>query len=331
MMNQEKHKPVLSIITPVYKAEAYLNDCLDSILCQNFTDFELILVDDGSPDKSGEICDTYAAKDHRIRVIHKANGGASSARNTGVDAVCGRYVGWVDSDDRVAPEMFQTLISLIEEYDADIAECQYYEVKGDVSLKSGQDEPVVFGSGNFMMKEFFEAHMKPSLWAKVYKSEIWEGISFPLGRNHQDFYVNIRFALKPLKYVRISDAMYYYIIRSNSITTTRTSRELRETIYKYEYTMKLARDADSGGPAKKYLTDDAINRLMSRYFDVSAKSNLKNQNLYNYIIRKKLGLSFVKYIFLKELPFKTRISYALLLSNMKNIQQFFHRLIGKNS
>jgi len=328
-MKPEKTKPAISIIVPVYKAEDYLKDCIDSILGQTFTDFELILVDDGSPDRSGEICDTYAELDQRIRVIHKNNGGCSAARNAGLDSVRGKYIGNVDADDHIAPEMFQTLISLIEEYDADIADCQYYEVNGDITIKSGRDEPVVFGEGDFIMKEFFESRMKPSVWTKLYKSELWEDVRLPGGRNHQDFYVNLRFALRPLKYVRISDALYYYIIRDNSVTTTWTSRELRETIYKYDYTISLAKDIHSNSAAKRYLTLGAVNRLMGRYFDVSVNSNIKNQYVYNYIIRRKLGFSIVRYLLYYRIPFKTRISYALVISNMKGIQLLIHRLLGK--
>jgi glycosyltransferase involved in cell wall biosynthesis len=328
-MNEEFKIPLISIIVPVYKAEKYLHDCLDSILAQTFSDFELILINDGSPDNSGSICDGYVVKDHRVKVIHKPNGGASSARNAGVDAAQGKYIGWVDADDCVAPDMFYTLFNLIEKYNADIADCQYYMLNGDHSIKSGLDEPVVFGNGDFIMKEFFAAKMKPGLTTKIYKRELWKNIRFPLGRNHQDCYVNMLFALMPLIYVRTSEAKYYYIIRENSITTTRTAREIREAIYKYDYTMKLAATSESNGLAKKYLTKDAINRFMCRYLEVSVNSNIKNQNVYNYYIRKKLGPSLIKLMLFSNLPIKTRISYTLLLLNLKGLQVILHKHLGK--
>jgi glycosyltransferase involved in cell wall biosynthesis len=326
---QKNKMPLLSIIVPIYKAEKYLNDCLDSILAQTFSDFELILINDGSPDKSGDICNVYALKDHRVKVIHKPNGGASSARNAGLDIARGKYIGWVDADDCVAPDMYFTLYNLIENYNADIAECQYFEIRGGKITKSGCDESIVCGKGNFIMKEFFSSRMKPGLTTKVYKRELWNGIRFPLGRNHQDCYVNMRFALMSLTYVRNSEAKYYYIIRENSITTTKTARELRESIYKYDYTLALASNVASTALAKMYLKRDAIGRLMWRYFEVSVNSNLKDQNVYNYYLRRKLGFSLIRYLLLANLPLKTRISYALLLSNLKSLQVLLHNHLGR--
>lgn len=243
----------------------------------------------------------------------------------------GEDIGWVDADDRVEPDMFETLMNLIQDYNADIADCQYYELKGDKAVKIGKDEPVIFGSGNFIMKQFFTAQMKPTLWNKIYKKEIWEGIRFPLGRNHQDFYVNVRFALMPLTYVRTSEAKYYYIIRENSITTTKTSRELREAIYKYDYTMDLALNFASTKHAKRYLTRDAINRLIGRFFYVSVNSDINDQLVYNQYVRRKLGFSLIKYLILAHLPLKTRVSYILLLSNLKSLQIYLHKRLGKSN
>lgn len=113
--------PIISVIVPVYNVEKYLPRCIDSILAQTFTDFELILVDDGSPDNCGAICDEYAAKDKRVRVIHKSNGGVSSARNAGLDAASGEYVTFVDSDDYIAEDRLKQMHSSIFESKADIA------------------------------------------------------------------------------------------------------------------------------------------------------------------------------------------------------------------
>ena len=122
--------PKVSIIVPVYKAEKYLNRCIDSILAQTFTDFELLLIDDGSPDRSGEICDEYAKKDSRIRVIHKENGGVSSARQRGLDESVGEYTMHADPDDWVEPEMLDELYKKAKEEDADMVICDFfYEYK----------------------------------------------------------------------------------------------------------------------------------------------------------------------------------------------------------
>ena len=115
--------PKISIIVPVYKVEKYIHKCIDSILNQTFKDFELILVDDGSPDNCGKICDEYAKKDSRVIVIHKENGGLSSARNSGLDIARGDYIGFVDSDDYIENDMYELLYNLCEENNCDISSC----------------------------------------------------------------------------------------------------------------------------------------------------------------------------------------------------------------
>ena len=119
---------VISIITPVYKVEAYLPRCVDSILNQSFQDFELILVDDGSPDQSGMICDRFAEEDNRIRVIHQVNGGAAAARNTGLDAASGEWITFVDSDDWVHPDYLRLLFETACLNDTDVSVCKYQTV-----------------------------------------------------------------------------------------------------------------------------------------------------------------------------------------------------------
>jgi glycosyltransferase involved in cell wall biosynthesis len=328
-MNKVTLIPEISIIVPVYKAENYLHGCIESILNQDFSDFELILINDGSPDGSGAICDEFASRDTRVKVIHQSNRGASSARNRGIEAASGRYIGWVDADDVISTDMYSTLYGLMKQYNADIVECQYYEVNNGNVVKSGPDNPVVYGSGDFIMKEFFSSKMKPGLTTKLYKRELWDNVRFPVGRNHQDLYVNMRFALMPLVYARTSEAKYYYIIRNNSITTTRTGREIREAVYKYDYTMDLAGREDMSKMAKKLLMDDAINRFMGRYFEIAVHSNLKYQYVYNHFVRKKLGFSLARYLFRKKLPLRTRISYALVLINLRSMQVFLHKVMGR--
>ena len=121
-------KPLLSIIVPVYNVENYLQKCIDSILAQTLTDFELILVDDGSPDGCPALCDAAAAKDARVRVIHQKNGGLSAARNAGLDVARGAWIGFVDSDDYIAPEMYEKLYRAVQSTGADLALCDYAKV-----------------------------------------------------------------------------------------------------------------------------------------------------------------------------------------------------------
>lgn len=143
-ITEEKTMPELSIIVPVYKVEKYLPKCIDSILAQTFRDFELILIDDGSPDRCGAICDEYAAKDSRIKVIHQQNAGVSAARNAGLDIATGTYLGFVDSDDWIEPEMYETMITTAKEKQVDVVVCglEYIGPNGAIVIDNGQIDAV---------------------------------------------------------------------------------------------------------------------------------------------------------------------------------------------
>lgn len=175
-------QPLLSIIVPVYKTENYLAECLDSILVQTFTNFELILVNDGSPDNSPAICDDYAIRDKRVKVIHKANGGLVSARKAGVNVALGRYIGFVDSDDWIEPDMYEVLCKAAVDHDVDIAVCDIIisyeseEIKYKQTIQPGfynkdllrtRVYPSMLYSG-----EFYKFGLIPSLCNKVIRREI---------------------------------------------------------------------------------------------------------------------------------------------------------------
>lgn len=135
----------LSIIVPVYKVEQYLDKCVESILAQTFTDYEIILVDDGSPDNCGQMCREWERRDGRIRTIHKENGGLSDARNAGIDIAKGDYIGFVDSDDYIKPDMFEVLVANLERNNADISMCGYMDVYANGVRKKTLIERCMYG------------------------------------------------------------------------------------------------------------------------------------------------------------------------------------------
>ena len=155
MRKVKKDMPLISIIVPVYKTEKYLNRCVDSILNQKFTDFELILVDDGSPDKCPCICDEYAVKDVRVKVIHKRNTGVSAARNSGLDIAVGKYVTFVDSDDWIEPEMYYAMIEKARKYDCDVVMCDCYKDFSDHSEIYSHDIREGFYNYEQLQKEYY--------------------------------------------------------------------------------------------------------------------------------------------------------------------------------
>jgi len=201
--------PLISIIVPIYKVESYLRQCLNSILVQTYRNLEIILVDDGSPDKCGEICDEYQKKDSRIKVIHKKNGGLSDARNAGLNIVTGEYIGFIDSDDWIAPDMYQYLLDGIKQYDSDIAVCEYFNVYNEKSVATYRTEDRYF-AGNEAMKALLELKIGNYAWNKLYKVKLFEDIRYPVGMNYEDVRTTYRLVEKCKSVVALCQPKYYY-------------------------------------------------------------------------------------------------------------------------
>lgn len=210
---------MLSVIVPIYNVEAYLERCLDSITSQDYSNLEIILVDDGSPDKCGQICDQYAKKDSRIRVIHKTNGGLSSARNAGLDVAKGDYISFVDSDDSIMPHMYSTMVSVIEENGLDILQCKVKRIKKGRISEPVCNDSLKITSGYDAMLDCL-ANDGASVWSKVYTKKAIGEVRFPKGRIFEDSATMYLFTANAEKVGFISKAFYCYYYNANSITQT---------------------------------------------------------------------------------------------------------------
>ena len=218
----------LSIIVPVYNVSGWLPETVDSILAQTLRDFELILVDDGSTDGSGEICDCYAAKDSRVVVIHQKNAGVSAARNAGVAAARGDFIGFTDSDDIIEADMYQVLMSLAEKHNADVVQCQH-DRSGALNGASRAQKVRVMTGQEFVRRMFTKIRgdytNQVALWSKIYKKELFEGIIFPVGQVYEDEQETYKLCLKAVRLVETDDILYHYIKRENSIITGVSARK----------------------------------------------------------------------------------------------------------
>ena len=207
----EQKRPEISIIVPVYKVEKYLNECIDSILAQTFTDFELILVDDGSPDNCPALCDAAAAKDSRIRVIHQQNKGLSGARNAGIEIARGNWIAFVDSDDAITPDYCEKLYHAVQETGAKMAVCNYWNV--DEQLQPA-GEQYLHVKHEIMTTEQALEHctLVPYIvvWNKLYHKSIFDELRFALGKINEDtIFVGPAYE-KAEKIANISDVLYLY-------------------------------------------------------------------------------------------------------------------------
>lgn len=215
--------PEISVIVPVYKVEPYLRECVDSILAQTFTDFELILIDDGSPDNCGIICDEYAERDNRIIVIHQENGGLSAARNSGLDVAKGEYVTFIDSDDVVSPLYLNHLYNNIIEKKCDIVSLKQVDFNRDslsINYKSISKAFVMTGKESVISLYSHEGIVGISAWGKLYRSILFKSIRFPNGKIHEDqAIVPVLLYCAEKVYCSLSE-FYGYRLRENSIMSS---------------------------------------------------------------------------------------------------------------
>lgn len=210
----------LSIVVPIYNVEKYLKKSVDSIIDQTFKNVEIILVDDGSTDSCGEICDEYEKKDNRIKVIHKVNGGLSSARNAGIKASIGRYIGFIDSDDWINPKMYESMINLATNYDADIVQCDFIKVyNNNVYVKEDNEEKYDILSNLDAMENLYNENVSKTIvtWSKIYKRELFDDILFPEGKIHEDKFTTYKLLYKSNIIIDLHKKYYYYRQTPNSI------------------------------------------------------------------------------------------------------------------
>ena len=213
--------PIISIIVPIYNVGKYLPKCIESILNQTFKNFELILVNDGSTDNSGVVCDDYAKKDTRIKIIHKSNGGVSSARNAGLYVAKGEYIGFVDPDDYIDKNMYEKLYRLCIDNNSDIAICRFNrEINGKIQNKESTEEIIELNNME-AMNELFKGNLyRFSLCNKLFSKKCFNDVLFPEGRIHEDLSTTYKLFANSKKAVYIDYYGYIYVKRENSILTS---------------------------------------------------------------------------------------------------------------
>ena len=211
---------MISLIVPVYNVEKYLKNCLDSILNQSYSDFELILVDDGSTDQSGKICDEAQKMDSRIRVLHKENGGLSSARNAGTRLARGEELAYIDSDDMIHPDYLKILLQNLEKTGADISVCRYVDFEDqDPFGKMPETEKLSVISGREAVEQIVGPHLRYMItaWGKLYKAALKELLIYPEGKIHEDEYVTYQVFYHAEKLAVTDRPLYGYRQNPNSI------------------------------------------------------------------------------------------------------------------
>ena len=257
-------EPLLSVIVPVYNVEDFLDQCLDSIVNQTYRNLEILVVDDGSTDGSGALCDQWAQRDARIRVIHQANGGLSAARNTALDVMSGELVMMVDSDDVLHPESILVLKDLLQQHHADIAVGGYIPFTGDKPewpTTTAEDSVRGYNQQEALLAVLYQQGLTHSAWGRIYKSSLFDDIRYPVGRYYEDFAIIYPLLKKCQRVVQLNRPLYGYRQRENSILDIFSPKradviKIGEELEQYT----LLHDSQ--------YTDAARSRLLSAYFNI---------------------------------------------------------------
>ncbi len=265
-------QPLISVIVPVYKAEEYLDKCVQSIRNQTYENLEIILVDDGSPDRCGQMCDAYAQEDSRIRVFHKGNGGQSSARNLGLDNMSGEYVGFVDSDDWIEPDMYSHLYGLIAMHNAQIACCGVQKdfYNGSVAyfnpMYPQDDEVRVYGKLEALAESLKNARITYSPCDKLYHKDVFVGLRMTEGKIYEDMEILPKWVERAETVVYDPAPKYHYIMTDAS--TIRGAYNLRR-MAEADVAWEKAEDYKTRYPQ---LYPEALGRYVAVCLDIIHKS-----------------------------------------------------------
>lgn len=228
-------KGMISVIIPVYNMEKYLERCVSSVIGQTYPHLEILLVDDGSTDSSADLCNKLAAEDSRIRVLTKENGGQGSARNWGIEQACGEYIGFVDSDDWIHPDMYRILLENLCQYDADISACRTIRVKDAVQANDNTDDSVrTFDNQTAMLHHLeLDGGMGQCPVDKLYRRKLFDGIRFLELRGYEDAGTIFKLIAASNRVVYQNSALYYYFMRENSTMTRPFSEKDMDRVRAY--------------------------------------------------------------------------------------------------
>lgn len=305
------NQPLVSCIVPVYNVEKYLDKCVESIVNQTYKNIEIILIDDGSSDNSPNICDKWKERDSRIIVIHKKNGGLSTARNVGLDRMTGEWVVFVDSDDYIHSQYIEVLLFAVNKYKVDLASCNYVEVNENNIIEEEKIKSI-----KYIKKEFIKSSsvygvtedIKIIVWNKIFKRNIFENIRFPINRVCEDIGVLFYILDKIENYCMVDSTLYYYQYNQESIWRKKWSIDYMDRIdVVYEQYLHFKNKGDEKFVAS--ILEFCINCFPTNYV------KFKEANIFQNFENKRIYFSRYKKILLLVLK-NTNLSWKLKVKHL---------------
>lgn len=323
---------LISVIVPVYKVESFLPKCVDSIRNQTYQDLEIILVDDGSPDNCGAMCDAFAAEDSRIKVIHKSNGGLSDARNAGIDIASGEYLGFVDSDDWIEPQMYELLLDVALKEEVKLVCSGRYDVYGDIDRNIGlcPSKMEVISGEELARRIFTWDGIDSAAWDKLYHRSLFASIRYPIGKISEDLPTTYRIGLNAGRVAMVNRPLYNYYHRPNSITTAKMSDA---KLHVLEHTNFILEHVSTCFP--NLIGDARLFRLrqvveLLQVIELTENSQRKKYRPVAVKLRRELWGSFRKICFSSLFSKRRKIEIVMMLLGIyRPLRQAYYKLAGR--
>lgn len=315
-----KKKPLISIIVPIYNVDKYLKKCIDSLLNQTYKNLEIILVDDGSTDNSGKICDEYSKRDNRIIVFHQKNSGVSTTRNKGLEISTGEYIGFVDPDDYISPIMYDVLYNILKQSSADISMCDYECFDSESINFCESKDFIIYDKKQALCELVLDRNITSHLWNKLYKSELFDGIKFPENKIYEDVGTIYLVIEKANKIIHNKSVLYAYYQRPtslcNTISENRISNYIEMVNNRYNYLLLKFPEL------KKVLQCSRIKSSLVFNFVIAKDKNIKLFNSKIIIDDFKENIK-IKLIILKYIELKFILALLILKINRNLFYKIF--------
>lgn len=317
--------PQISVIVPVYKVDQYLDRCVGSILSQTFRDFELILVDDGSPDGCPAICDEYAAKDSRVIVIHQENGGLSAARNAGIDWAFAnsdsQWLSFIDSDDWVHPEYLERLLCAAVQNNVSVSICGYVETNGEEPENKDDDMvPSLWKPEDFYVEHNVNATIA---CGKLYRKECFETIRYPVGKLHEDEFTTYKILFQQHEVAVIFTPLYFYYHNPDSITTSEWSPRRMEVIAAFDEQLDYFSHNDYPAAMERRVRS-YLWMLNSQYHGASSAK----QDYATEIKQLRAKMKYILQRYVRQID-RTWLEYAAIIEIVHPIRSRIRNLMGR--
>ena len=326
--------PKISVIVPIYNVENFVKKCVSSILNQTYKNLEIILVDDGSTDNSSQIIDVMSKEDSRIKCIHKTNGGLSDARNSGIAIATGEYIGFVDGDDWIHPQMYEILYQKLRETNTDICCCEYMSVDENLFCEKRIISEIKSKVYDKTFAMTYVGDLKAVAWNKLYKKKLFEQLRYPYGKIHEDEYVIHRLIYLCNKICLIDCPLYFYVQRSDSIMGTKSIKSIYDALGAWDDRIEFIKN--NWAEMLENVVGACCEYLIDRYYSYdSEKSKLKM--IYKQheikIIRENRFVVHKKYIIFAFSPtaYKFLVNINLLKEKLINhIYGIYKKRIKRN-